>query len=52
LARYEIKTGHLGYRNYAPESLDAAQRALSKAVEVAPEHANAYVLFGHLYMLM
>jgi len=52
LARYYIKSGHINYRNFQPGTLQAAEQSLNTALELDPNHANAYVLLGHLYMLM
>ncbi|WP_162250618.1 tetratricopeptide repeat protein [Lysobacter sp. Root604] len=52
IARYHIMRGYLSGERYEPAALDMAERSLDKAIELAPEYADAYVLRGNLYYLM
>lgn len=52
LGRYFIMKGHINYLNFDPNSLKAADSAISKAIEINKNFAEAYVLRGHLYRLM
>jgi Tfp pilus assembly protein PilF len=52
MARYFIMRGHINSSSFEPGSLEAAEYAINKALEINPEYAEAYVLFGHLYRLM
>lgn len=52
MARYYIKSGHISYRDFKPNSLNNAEKSLNTAIKINPEHTNIYILFGHLYMLM
>lgn len=51
-AQYYLISGHLRGESFEPGSLEAAEKALNTAVEIAPDYALAYVLQGHLYRLM
>lgn len=50
-ARYYIMSGYQAYSNVDPEALAAAEALLNHALELDPNYADAYVLFGHLYYL-
>ena len=52
MARYFIMSGHMTYQNFSPGSLEAAEQAINKALQLRPNFAEAYVLQGHLYRLM
>lgn len=52
MARYFIKRGHISYQHFQSGSLEAAESSLKKAIEINPNYAEAFVLFGHLYRLM
>lgn len=52
MARYFIMQGHISSERFEPGSLEAAEYAINKALEIDPKYAEAYVLFGHLYRLM
>jgi Tfp pilus assembly protein PilF len=56
MARYYIIDGQINYQKgawkFSPGSLENAEKAIKKAVEIDPDFAEAYVLFGHLYRLM
>jgi len=52
LARYYLREGHIHSRKYRPGSLEAAENALKRAVEIDSKYADAYVLFGDLYYSM
>ncbi len=51
-ARYYLSEGHLRSEEFRPGTLDAAERSLDKALEIAPDFAEAYILQGHVYRLM
>ncbi len=50
-ARYFIMAGVHGGR-FDPTHLQAAEAALNRAIEIDPNYADAFVLFGHLYYVM
>ncbi len=52
LARYYIMSGHISYQNFQVGSLENAEAVLRQAIDIDPDYADAYVLFGHLYRLM
>lgn len=52
MARYFIMQGHISSQRFEPGSLEAAEYAINKALEIDPKFAEAYVLFGHLYRAM
>jgi Tfp pilus assembly protein PilF len=52
LTRYIIKRGHINSDRFEPGTLEAANAALDKAIELDPKYAEAFVLRGHLYRLM
>jgi len=52
LARYYIMSGHISSMKFKSGSLENADKALSKALKIDPNDADAYILFGHLYRLM
>lgn len=51
-ARYYLSSGHISGESFEPGSIEAAEKSLAKAVEIAPGYARAYVLQGHVYRLM
>lgn len=51
-ARYFIMGGHVKYDSFQSGSLQAAENSIKKALEINPNFAEAYVLAGHLYLLM
>lgn len=51
-ARYYLSGGHRSGETFEPGTLEAADKALGKALEIAPDYARAYVLQGHVYRLM
>lgn len=51
-ARYFIMRGHTSSLRFQPGSLEAADSAINKALEIQPDYAEAFVLRGHLYRLM
>ena len=52
MARYFILQGHINSGRFEPGSLEAAEYAIDKALEIDRKYAEAYVLLGHLYRLM
>jgi Tfp pilus assembly protein PilF len=50
-ARYFIMAGAHG-GHFEQTHLQAAEAALNRALEIDPDYADAFVLFGHLYFLM
>jgi Tfp pilus assembly protein PilF len=52
LARLHIKAGYISSRNFAPGSLDRADRELKLALAADPKSAEAYVLQGHIFFLV
>jgi Tfp pilus assembly protein PilF len=52
LARYRMMSGHIKAFDFQPGSLEAADAALAKAIEIDPAYAEAYVLRGQLYRLL
>lgn len=51
-AGYYLIDGHRSGESFEPGTLEAADKALGKALEIAPDYARAYVLQGHVYRLM
>lgn len=51
-ARYFIMRGHMSALRFQAGSLEAADSAINKALEIKPDYAEAFVLRGHLYRLM
>lgn len=52
LGRLDIMSGYYHSQYFEPSSLNAAERAIKKAIEIDPKFADAYVLLGHLYTNM
>lgn len=51
-ARYMIMRGHINSQQFQPGSLEAADVSLKNALDINPNYAEAFVLYGHLYKLM
>ena len=51
-ARYMIMRGHINSLQFQPGSLEAADLSLKQALDIDPNYAEAFVLYGHLYKLM
>ncbi|WP_143014698.1 tetratricopeptide repeat protein [Pseudoxanthomonas sp. CF125] len=51
-ARYYLIDGHISGDSFRAGTLEAADQALGKALEIAPDYARAFVLQGHVYRLM
>lgn len=52
IARYFIMIGHISNGKFQSGALEAADKAITKAIELDPRYAEAFVLRGHLYRLM
>ena len=52
MARYQIMRGHVGSARFQPGALETADALITRALEIEPAFAEAYVLRGHLFKLM
>jgi len=51
LGRLHIMGGQSHLPHFGPSSLEGAEHAIKKALELDPKYADAYVLLGHLYTI-
>ena len=49
IGRLEIMDGYINNTKFSEGSLEAAEAAILKAIELEPDYAEAHALLGHLY---